>query len=234
MALLTYFPIYLLFLTLSTVKCVVPNSQSGKSKIRVSTIWILFPVDDEFKRYRPYEIVQINDPSDKSAGIYFRISQKGVDYLATLTSEGLPLIFHRMMLPSISESGFTVKDAVITRITRPDISVKFIEGLGYYWIFIVIIDFAFLGIDISIRLPELEIRGDAHLDVLFVAYKSQLIAVSNNMTVKMRVAIHRSLDENLTNVNVSLFYCVGEVWKKMLKFEVFRSYWGFVRLVFEK
>lgn len=70
------------------------------------------------KLFQPYEIVkiQINDPSDRSAGIYFRISQKGVDYLASLTSEGLPLIFHRMVLPTISESGFSIKDAVVTSV----------------------------------------------------------------------------------------------------------------------
>lgn len=60
-----------------------------------------------------------------------------------------------------------------------------------------------LGIEVSIRLPELEIRGDTELDVLFVTYKSQLVAVSNDMTVKMRVAIYRQLNENVTNVNVS-------------------------------
>jgi hypothetical protein len=52
-------------------------------------------------------------------------------------------------------------------------------------------------------LPELEIRGDANLDVLFVTYKSQIIAVSNDMTVKMRVAIQRELEDNLTSVNVT-------------------------------
>ncbi|KAI6190157.1 hypothetical protein M3Y97_00086400 [Aphelenchoides bicaudatus] len=157
----------------------------------------------DVKLFRPYDIVQINDPSNRSAGIYFRISQKGVDYLAALTSEGLPLIFHRMVLPSISESGFTVKDAVITRITRPDISVKFVENQG--------LDFSqkrstkqrCLGIDVSIRLPEFEIRGDAELDVLFVNYKSQLVALSNNMTVTMRVAIQRQLSQNITKVNVT-------------------------------
>jgi hypothetical protein len=40
-----------------------------------------------------YESVEINDPVEGgSSGIYFRISQKGVDYLADLTSKGLPKI----------------------------------------------------------------------------------------------------------------------------------------------
>ncbi|KAI6237298.1 hypothetical protein M3Y95_00250300 [Aphelenchoides besseyi] len=140
------------------------------------------------RRLQPYDVVQINDSAEKSAGIYFRMSQRGVDYLADLTAEGLPLIFHRMVLPTISESGFTIKDAVITRITRPDISVKFVAGIG---------------IDLSIRLPELEIRGDAGLDVLFVTYQSQVIAVSNDITVNMRVNIDRRLDELSTTVNVT-------------------------------
>jgi hypothetical protein len=93
-----------------------------------------------------------------------------------------------MVLPTISEKGFTIKDAVITRITRPEISIKFVEGHG---------------IDISIRLPELEIRGEAGLDVLFITYQSQVIALSNDMHVNMRVAIHRRLNESSTNVTVS-------------------------------
>lgn len=56
-----------------------------------------FVAGQDLKLFRPYDIVQINDPSEKSAGIYFRISQKGVDYLSNLTQEGLPLIFHRMV-----------------------------------------------------------------------------------------------------------------------------------------
>ncbi|CAD5224576.1 unnamed protein product [Bursaphelenchus okinawaensis] len=142
----------------------------------------------DLKSYKGYDLVEINDPAEKSAGIYFRISQRGVDYLADLTSDGLPLIFHRMMLPTISESGFKIHDAVITKIVRPDISVKFLKGYG---------------VDISIRMPELEIRGNAELDVLIASYSSQVVALSKNMTVSMRVAIRRNLNEDITNVTVS-------------------------------
>uniref|UniRef100_A0A183BJE2 TPR_REGION domain-containing protein n=1 Tax=Globodera pallida TaxID=36090 RepID=A0A183BJE2_GLOPA len=64
--------------------------------------------------HSPYETVLIDDPAGKSAGIYFRISQRGVDYLAELASEGLPDILHRMVLPTIRESSFTLSNAVIT------------------------------------------------------------------------------------------------------------------------
>jgi hypothetical protein len=40
-----------------------------------------------------YETVRIDDPAeDGSSGLYFRISQRGVDYLADLASKGLPEI----------------------------------------------------------------------------------------------------------------------------------------------
>lgn len=82
------------------------------------------------KRYQPYQTITIDDPAEQSAGIYFRVSQRGVDYVAELISNGLPEIFHRMVLPTISESGLTLKDAVITKFERPDIKVKFVKGFG--------------------------------------------------------------------------------------------------------
>ncbi|CAK5025295.1 unnamed protein product [Meloidogyne enterolobii] len=72
-----------------------------------------------------YESVQIDDPAeDGSSGIYFRISQKGVDYLANLASKGLPKIMNRLALPTISESGLVISDAVITKMEEPQIGVK--------------------------------------------------------------------------------------------------------------
>lgn len=81
-------------------------------------------------RYDPYQTVSINDPADSSAGIYFRISQRGVYYVADLVSNGLPEILHRLVLPTISDSGLTLKDAVITRLDRPDINIRFVPEFG--------------------------------------------------------------------------------------------------------
>lgn len=84
----------------------------------------------EHRRYRPYDTVAINDHADSSAGLYFRVSQKGVDYMAALVSDALPAIFTRMVLPNVKESSLSVRDLIITRFDRPFISVKFVRGVG--------------------------------------------------------------------------------------------------------
>jgi hypothetical protein len=55
----------------------------------------------EHRRYRPYDTVAINDHADRSAGLYVRVSQKGVDYMASLVADALPQILTRMMLPNV-------------------------------------------------------------------------------------------------------------------------------------
>uniref|UniRef100_A0A915D748 Lipid-binding serum glycoprotein N-terminal domain-containing protein n=1 Tax=Ditylenchus dipsaci TaxID=166011 RepID=A0A915D748_9BILA len=146
------------------------------------------PIYPSRRNYRPYETVTIDDPAQHSSGIYFRISQKGVDYLAELASDGLPAIFHRMVLPTISESGFTLKDAVITKFAKPDIKVKFVKGFG---------------VEIAIRLTELRISGETDLSVFFASYRAQMLAIVTNLTINMRVAIHRNLTEPFTQVTVN-------------------------------
>uniref|UniRef100_A0A914HKU8 BPI2 domain-containing protein n=1 Tax=Globodera rostochiensis TaxID=31243 RepID=A0A914HKU8_GLORO len=138
--------------------------------------------------HSPYETVLIDDPAGKSAGIYFRISQRGVDYLAELASEGLPDILHRMVLPTIRESSFTLSNAVITGLKKPQIGVKFV---------------AEHGVDLSVYLPELSVRGSAEISVFFTSYSAQMLAILGNFTVNMRVNIYRNLNESATSVTVT-------------------------------
>uniref|UniRef100_A0A915NXZ5 Lipid-binding serum glycoprotein C-terminal domain-containing protein n=1 Tax=Meloidogyne floridensis TaxID=298350 RepID=A0A915NXZ5_9BILA len=101
--------------------------------------------DNLSNRGSVYESVQIDDPAeDGSSGIYFRISQKGVDYLANLASKGLPKIMNRLALPMISESGLVISDAVITKMDEPQIGVKFVPDYG---------------VDLSVGIPEVSITG---------------------------------------------------------------------------
>ncbi|KAL3101289.1 hypothetical protein niasHT_028045 [Heterodera trifolii] len=138
--------------------------------------------------HSPYETVLIDDPAEKSAGIYFRISQRGVDYLAELASDGLPSILHRMVLPTIREMNFVLSNAVITGLKRPQIGVKFVPEHG---------------VDLSVHLPELSIRGSAELSVFFTSYSAEVLAIIGNFTVNMRVNIHRNLTASSTSVTVT-------------------------------
>ncbi|KAI1720637.1 nose resistant to fluoxetine protein 5 [Ditylenchus destructor] len=160
-----------------------PLTDSEYSDLVESSSEPLYPS----RRFKPYQTVTINDPAQNSSGIYFRISQRGVDYLAELAMLGLPEIFYRMVLPTISESGLTLKDAVFTKFARPYIGVKFVRGLG---------------VDISIRLTEIRLSGDTDLSIFFASYRAQMLAIIKNLTINMRVAINRDLDEPFTNVTV--------------------------------
>lgn len=164
---------------------IVPNS--------TATFHSEFEADDAvrlFKLYSPYSPVQIDDPTqnENASGLYFRISQRGVDYLAGLASKGLPEIFHRLVLPTISETPLTLKDAVIVQFDQPDIGVNFVKGHG---------------VDISILLPEIRISGAASLSVFFASYNAQMVSIVRNLTIDMRVSISRNLNEDFTNVTVT-------------------------------
>lgn len=136
-----------------------------------------------------YESVQIDDPAENgSSGIYFRISQKGVDYLADLASKGLPKIMNRLALPTIRESGLVISDAVITKMDEPHIGVKFVPDYG---------------VDLSVGIPEVGITGGTELSFFFAKYNAQMMANLFNLTVQMRVYIHRNLSEESTSVEVT-------------------------------
>lgn len=103
------------------------------------------------------------------------------------------------MFPKISENGLTIKDAVITKVARPDIGVKFVKGQG--WILNKILKIS--GVDLSIRLPELILSGDAEVSLLGFSYRAMVLAIATNITVNMGLNIHRNMDEEHTNVSVN-------------------------------
>uniref|UniRef100_A0A914DNB3 Lipid-binding serum glycoprotein C-terminal domain-containing protein n=1 Tax=Acrobeloides nanus TaxID=290746 RepID=A0A914DNB3_9BILA len=137
-------------------------------------------------RLRPYQILAIIDKNEKSAGIYSRFSQKGVNHLTELASDVLPEILQRMVLPTIEQAGLRIKNIVITRFDRPDIRAKYISGHG---------------VEIKVTLPMLQINGEFKLNFLF-AIKGQLRAVMQNLTIGMKVHIHRDMITHTTNVTV--------------------------------
>jgi hypothetical protein len=91
-----------------------------------------------------------------------------VDYLADLTSKGLPKIMNRLALPTIRESGFMISDAVITKMDEPQIFVKFVPDYG---------------VDLSINMPEVSITGGTELSFFFATYGAQMMANLFNLFV---------------------------------------------------
>uniref|UniRef100_A0A914D6T3 Lipid-binding serum glycoprotein N-terminal domain-containing protein n=1 Tax=Acrobeloides nanus TaxID=290746 RepID=A0A914D6T3_9BILA len=109
-----------------------------------------------------------------------------MNYLTELASDALPGILQGMVLPTVEKSGLTVKQIVVTRFDRPDISAKYISGHG---------------VQIEVTLPMAHINGDFKLDYFFSS-KGQLRAVVQNLTIGMKVHIHRDMITDTNNVTV--------------------------------
>ncbi len=56
--------------------------------------------------------------------------------------------------------------------------------------------------DLSLRLPYLEVTGTPEISVFFASYKAQMLATNLNLTLEMRVSVHRNLSESRTVVEV--------------------------------
>ena len=68
------------------------RAEGWRPKQLTAIIWRFVDAEKDVQpRAELYDMVQIRDPAEKSAGIYARISQRGVDYLAALFNEGKSL-----------------------------------------------------------------------------------------------------------------------------------------------
>uniref|UniRef100_A0AC34QH02 G domain-containing protein n=1 Tax=Panagrolaimus sp. JU765 TaxID=591449 RepID=A0AC34QH02_9BILA len=140
-----------------------------------------------------YEEVIINDPQEKSAGLYVRLSQKGADYLTKLLSKGMPQLLEQLVLPTIEVSSFTGSNFVITKFHEPLIKAKFVDKTG---------------ISMNIKIPFVEVEGDCSIDMFFTA-ESHMLATLKNWTIEMDISIVRALEDDRNTINVTK--CSGNV-----------------------
>uniref|UniRef100_A0A1I7U2T4 BPI2 domain-containing protein n=1 Tax=Caenorhabditis tropicalis TaxID=1561998 RepID=A0A1I7U2T4_9PELO len=107
------------------------------------------------------------------AGIYVRLNQKAVDYVADLASDALPAILNNLSPPDIKTEVATISKLHISNVAKPNISAKFIDGKGVAYN-ITLASFrasAFAEIsvfvwtyegDFTAELKELSIRSELH------------------------------------------------------------------------
>lgn len=66
------------------------------------------------------------------AGLYFRLSQTGVNYVTQLISEALPQLLIGETLPPIKDSTFSITKLKIEKFENPTIDAKFVANSGIY------------------------------------------------------------------------------------------------------
>uniref|UniRef100_A0A8R1IPP3 BPI2 domain-containing protein n=2 Tax=Caenorhabditis japonica TaxID=281687 RepID=A0A8R1IPP3_CAEJA len=77
-----------------------------------------------------FNVLAENGTEHQPAGIYVRLNQKAVDYVADLASDALPAILNNLSPPDIVTEMATISKLHISNVAKPNISAKFIEGKG--------------------------------------------------------------------------------------------------------
>ncbi|KAF1752107.1 hypothetical protein GCK72_018661 [Caenorhabditis remanei] len=113
--------------------------------------------------------------SHQSAGIYVRLNQKAVDYVADLASDALPAILNNLSPPDIVTDIATISKLHISNVAKPNISAKFIndKGVAYNITLASFRASAFAQIsvflwtyegDFTAELKELSIQSELHFE----------------------------------------------------------------------
>ncbi|VDN00154.1 unnamed protein product [Thelazia callipaeda] len=64
------------------------------------------------------------------AGIYLRISQKGVDYIMDLAAQALPQLLEKSEMPTIEQPQIKISHLTIDKFSQPTLKAKFIPNTG--------------------------------------------------------------------------------------------------------
>ncbi|VDN82563.1 unnamed protein product [Brugia pahangi] len=116
------------------------------------------------------------------AGIYFRISQKGVDYITSLTAEALPQLLEKSEMPTIENPQIKISHLTIDKFSNPTIKAKFVANIG---------------IEAYVFLPHVMLNAFYDASTFFSTYKGKLKADVQNLSVTIEVHISRNESEKL-------------------------------------
>ncbi|PIC22232.1 hypothetical protein B9Z55_016362 [Caenorhabditis nigoni] len=116
-----------------------------------------------------------SEESHQPAGIYVRLNQKAVDYVADLASDALPAILNNLSPPDIKTDIATISKLHISNVAKPNISAKFMneKGVAYNITLASFRASAFAEIsvfvwtyegDFTAELKELSIQSELHFD----------------------------------------------------------------------
>uniref|UniRef100_A0A1I8EAW6 BPI2 domain-containing protein n=1 Tax=Wuchereria bancrofti TaxID=6293 RepID=A0A1I8EAW6_WUCBA len=116
------------------------------------------------------------------AGMYFRISQKGVDYITSLIAEALPQLLEKSEMPTIENPQIKISHLTIEKFSNPTIKAKFVANIG---------------IEAYVFLPHVMLNAFYDASTFFSTYKGKLKADVQNLSVAIEVHISRNEIEKL-------------------------------------
>ncbi|MFH4975885.1 hypothetical protein AB6A40_002594 [Gnathostoma spinigerum] len=118
------------------------------------------------------------------AGVYFRVSQKGIDYITSLAAEALPKLLEGSVLPTVEQPQIKIEKLTIEKFGDPQIKAKFVADSG---------------IAANISLPQVMISAVYDASTFFTTYKGKFRADVQNLSIVMEVSIDRD-EETKTNI----------------------------------
>uniref|UniRef100_A0A0R3S0P9 BPI1 domain-containing protein n=1 Tax=Elaeophora elaphi TaxID=1147741 RepID=A0A0R3S0P9_9BILA len=135
---------------------------------------------------RPQEI---DSHAGIPAGIYFRISQKGVDYITSLAAEALPQLLEKSEMPTIEQPQIKILHLTIDKFSNPTIKAKFLSNIG---------------IGAYVFLPQVMLNAIYDASTFFSTHKGKLKADVQNLSVTMEIHISRNESEKLNIIETPI------------------------------
>ncbi|CAG9534285.1 unnamed protein product [Cercopithifilaria johnstoni] len=124
-----------------------------------------------------------------AAGIYFRISQKGVDYITDLATEALPQLLEKSEMPTIEQPQIKISHLTVDKFSNPTIKAKFLNNIG---------------IGAYVFLPHVMLNAIYDASTFFSTHKGKLKADVQNLSVTMEVHISRNESERLNIIETPI------------------------------
>uniref|UniRef100_A0A8R1TW70 Lipid-binding serum glycoprotein C-terminal domain-containing protein n=1 Tax=Onchocerca volvulus TaxID=6282 RepID=A0A8R1TW70_ONCVO len=136
------------------------------------------PTDLQLHKIDHHKLLHIGTP----AGIYFRISQKGVDYITSLAAEALPQLLEKSEMPTVEQPQIKISHLTIDKFSNPTIKAKFLANIG---------------IGAYVFLPQVTLNAVYDASTFFSIHKGKLKADVQNLSVTMEIHISRNESEKL-------------------------------------
>ncbi|VDK70817.1 unnamed protein product [Onchocerca ochengi] len=136
------------------------------------------PTDLQLHKIDHHKLLHIGTP----AGIYFRISQKGVDYITSLAAEALPQLLEKSEMPTVEQPQIKISHLTIDKFSNPTIKAKFLANIG---------------IGAYVFLPQVTLNAVYDASTFFSTHKGKLKADVQNLSVTMEIHISRNESEKL-------------------------------------
>ncbi|KAL3984535.1 LBP / BPI / CETP family N-terminal domain protein [Acanthocheilonema viteae] len=139
---------------------------------------------------------EIDHDIDVPAGIYFRISQKGVDYITGLAAEALPQLLEKSEMPTIEQPQIKISHLTIDKFSNPTIKAKFLANTG---------------IAAYVFLPQVMLNAVYDASTFFSTHKGKLKADVQNLSVAMEVHISRNESERLNIIETPVCNVISDL-----------------------